>query len=206
MAETPRVARASLFEGLTFKVADVGERARAIDLRRRVYAEDVGHVEMDDLDERAHHLVCHDDSGEVIAALRVVLFDDRPFDIEHFVALDGLIPSDRFPAEIGRYCVRNDHRRVTRNHFVQLGMLKLAYAFARKRGATDFLMYTFGHLLDFYRGAFFQLLDVAFEHPGYSQQMYVMRLDLVDFENRYSQSQQPVARLLFKTNFPNIIV
>jgi len=84
-------------------------------------------------------------------------------------------------------------------------MLKLAYDFARKRGITDFVMYTYPRLQSIYRSAFFRRVDMTFKHPSWGE-VCVMHLDLLAIEEKYSQSSGPTARLLFATDLPNFLV
>jgi predicted GNAT family N-acyltransferase len=195
-----------LFDGLTFKLADPVERAQAFDLQREVYGGDVGHVPHDEYDQRADYLIAHDVNGEVVAAFRVVGPEQRPFDLEKFVDLSAVIAQDRSVALVGRLCIRHSHRDVSRKAFLPAGIMKLAFTFARKRGITDFVMYTFPHLVNFYRSAFFRTLNLTFEHPGYRCTMHVMHLDLIDLEQRLSQSREPIARLLFGPNSMKVLI
>ena len=195
-----------MFDGLTFKVADPIERAQAFELQREVYGGDVGHVPHDDFDERAHYLIAHDRKPEVVAAFRVVGPDQRPFDLERFVDLSPLIASDRSVALVGRLCIHRSHRDVKRKAILPVAMMKLAFAFAQKQGFTDLVMYTFPHLLNFYRRAFFRAVDLTFEHPGYRCRMYVMHLDMIDLEMRLSQSSEPMARFLREPGSLSILV
>lgn len=194
-----------MFAGLTFKVAAGDERARALELRHEVYDQDLGYVPIDDIDERAHHLIAHDEEGQVLAALRIVGPDQRPFDLDQYVAVSDFVPLDRSPAEIGRFCIRRTHRRVSSNPFIHFGMLKLAYAFSRKIGITDFIMCTQPHLLEFYRRALFDEVNLSFEHPMWGR-LHVMHLDLTMLEEMASGSRQPMARLLLSPGLPNIVV
>lgn len=132
--------------------------------------------------------------------------DQRPFDLEQFVDLSSIISRDRLPALVGRMCVRHSHRTVSRKAFLPLGMLKLAHDLARKRGFTDFVMFTFPHLLSFYRTAFFRPVGITFEHPAYRCRSHVMHLDLLEFRERCASSVEPFAQLLLSTDLPNIIV
>ena len=195
-----------MFDGLTFKVANPVERSWALKLQREVYEGDVGHVPHDGYDDRAHYLIAQDVDGKVIASFRVVGPEQRPFDLEAFVDLSPLIASDRSVALVGRLCIRHSHRDVSRKAFLPAGIMKLALTFARNRGITDFVMYTFPHLLNFYRCAFFHTLDLTFEHPGYRRTMHVMHLDLIDLEHRLSQSPEPMARLLFGTDSIKLVL
>jgi len=194
-----------LFDGLVFKIADEVERSRALALRRTVYEEALGHDGIDHYDERAYHLIACDSEGNVAAALRIVGPEQRPFDFEQLVMLADFLRDDRSPGEISRFCIQRDHRQVRSDQFIQVGMLKLAHAFARKHGLTDFVTLALPHLRNLYRIAFFQPLGPPCEHPTWGR-VYPMRLDLIDLETRYSRSQQPLARLLFATDLPNILV
>ena len=85
-------------------------------------------------------------------------------------------------------------------------MLKLAYAFSWKQGFTDLVMYTFAHLVGFYRGALFEPLNLTFQHPGYGCEMHVMRLDLIAAERRrLNPADRGLQRLLSLDGF-NIVV
>src|SRR6185295_13253889 len=110
-------------------------------------------------------IACVATSDEVVATFRLVGPHQRPFDLEQFVDLDGLIGPDRTPALVGRLCIRDDYRIVRKDTFLQIGMLKLAYLFALKRGITDLVMYTYPKLCNFYRRALFNQLGRSFRHP-----------------------------------------
>jgi predicted GNAT family N-acyltransferase len=194
-----------VFEGLVFKVADASERARALELRRKIYEEELGHHGIDDVDQGAHHLVACRSDGEIVAALRIVGPEFRPFDFEEFVTLADVLTADRLPAEISRFCVRREHRLVRSDQIIQLGMFKLAHAFARKHGFSDFLTLALPHLQNLYRIASFRNIGLTFEHPTWGR-VQPMRLDLVALEAQWSRSQQWMARLLFATDMPNILV
>ena len=195
----------SLLEGLTFKVANACERGLAFEFRRVVYEEQFGHLPIDDLDELAHHLVATNENGEIIAAVRIVGPDQRPFDLERYVELAQFIPKERIPAMIGRFCIRRDYRGVSKRSFVPMGMFKLSYAFARQQGLTDLLTYAYRNLYHFYRGAFFEPMIRGFDHPTWGT-VTVMRLDLDGLEARYRESKQPFAHFLLRAKLPNILL
>lgn len=196
-----------MFEGLTFKVAEGLERCRALELRAEIYEQELGHHGIDDFDERAHQLIALDASGEMVAAFRILSPDQRPFEIEQFVNLQGFIATGRSPAQIGGLWIRRGDRRMRGRALLPLGMLKLAYAFARRHEITDLVMRThIAQLREFYRRALFRSLDhLGFQHPLWGE-VYVMHLDLVDLEARCSQSKDPVARFLLSKDAPNIFV
>ena len=195
-----------MLDNFTFKVADPVERLAALRLQAQVYAEDTGHVPADQFDESGFYFVAVTQETEIVASFRMVGPEQRPFDIERFVDLSPFLAADRSPALIGRLCIRHDHRSVSRKVFLPLGMLKLAYAFSWKHGFTDLVMYTFPHLLGFYRGALFQPLNLTFQHPGYGCAMHVMHLDLIDVERRRISSEDPSLQRLLSAEGYNILV
>lgn len=183
MAESDRTQ----FEGLTFKVASSAETLRALELRDQIYARELGHVPQDGLDEVADHLVAIERGGDVVAAFRIVGPQYRPFEFERVIALKGIICADSVPAMIGRLWVRKDYRRISRSSVVHLGLLRLAYGFALARSITDFFLFTFDHLVPFYRRAHFHHLPVPYVHPHWGA-MQVMHLDLRSHKSRSPQA------------------
>jgi predicted GNAT family N-acyltransferase len=194
-----------LFDDLTFKIASPAEVLCALALRRQVYTAELGHDGVDDADQVADHLVACDSDGEVVAALRVVRCEHRPFDIEQIIALSDFLSVDRTPAEIARFCVRPDRRRVQKDQLLHVGMLKLALAFARKRGVSDFVTLALPHLRNLYRIALFRDLHHAATHPTWGT-VHVMHLDVLALEQRCLRSDEPMARLLIGSDPPNILV
>lgn len=200
MAATQR-----LFEGLTFKVADDSERERALDLRRHIYLEELGDPGIDDFDRVAAHLIAVDREGLAVAALRVVGPRYRPFDLERFVRLEGVLPNDSNPAEVSRFCIKRNRRAVHRGQVVHLGMLKLLYEFARQQHITDLLVLALPSLQMLYEVAFFVPLDISVEHPTWGT-VRVMRLDIAQTRSAQEKSRHPIARLLFRTHLPNVLL
>ncbi len=194
-----------LFEGLTFKVAEPRERAAALDLCRQVYEEDLGHVPQDGKDAEAHQLISLDQNGEIVACFRVVGPESRPFDFEQTVDLAAILTADRSPALIGRLSIRRDYRAVHKARFLQIGMLKLAHSFAERHAITDFFLYTYPNLIKFYRGSFFDLMDVSFEHPDWGP-VHLMRMNVTELPYRCARSRSSLAKVLFATDIPNFVV
>lgn len=194
-----------MFEGLTFKVAEAEERVAALELCRQVYQADLGHVPVDGRDESAYHLVAIDSAGEIVAGFRVVGPETRPFDFEKSLDLDSILGPDRLPALIGRLTIRREHRGVRKAAFLQIGLLKLAHTFAVRRGITDFFLYTYPNLINFYRGSFFDLLDVTFDHPDWGA-VHLMRMNVTELPHRCAGSRTSLAKLLLNGDMPNFVV
>jgi N-acyl-L-homoserine lactone synthetase len=194
-----------LFEGLVFKVATPAERDEVLHLRSELYTREFGNDGLDDLDEDAHHLIAINSKQRIVAALRVVDSDHRPFDLDHFVKLPPL-DEDRVPAEVARFCVSPEYRQVRRDQFVHLGMFKLLYDFSNRNGITDLFTLGLPELRSVYRFAFFVARPEQCKHPIGNRRVQLMHLDLVDVRARYSHSRHPVARLLFQEPRANPVI
>lgn len=194
-----------MFDNLVFKVATEQERRSALSLREAVYREDLGEVGFDRLDEIAHHLIACDADGDVVAAFRLVGPEQRPFDFERLLDLQTVLPPGRTPGMVARLCIRKDYRTVRRSMFVQMGMLKLSYDFSVKHGISDLFMYTFTHLLKFYRGIFFEPLGISFEHPLWGL-VHLMHQDVLSLPSNCRGARSSMARALFAGDHPNFIV
>jgi N-acyl-L-homoserine lactone synthetase len=186
-----------LFPGITFKVATGLESVEAIRLRSEIYQDELGHSGVDEFDQSAHHLIAVDSRGEICAAIRILGPEHRPFEIERFVSLNEVVAEGRVAAQIGGFWVRSGDRRVRNPSFLPLGMLKLAYEFARKRQITDFVMRThITKLRRFYERGFFRLVEgMEFTHPDWGP-VYVMHLDLLEFRRRHAVCNDPIAAYL----------
>ncbi len=171
----------TLFDGLAFAVADGNDRVRALRTRYDVYAQDWPDIPpnkvVDEADTTAHQLIASTSGGAIIACLRIVTSNCRPFDMERYVSLDRIISSDRVPAEIGRLVVRHEYRCVKSNSFVQLGIFKLAVDLSQQLGITDLLLTALPTLRNLYRFAGFMETGVEFRHSTWGP-VHVMRLDL----------------------------
>jgi predicted GNAT family N-acyltransferase len=151
---------------------------------------------MDGLDDRAHHLVAYTSEHAVIAAVRIVGPEQRPFDFERFFDLRPILGPERRPALIGRLVVRRDHRRVRSGHFVLVGLLKLSVHFALKNGITDLMLYTYENLIAFYKSAGFEPLSGTFDHPDWGE-VSLMRLNVTDLARRSRPAEAGIVRLIF---------
>jgi N-acyl-L-homoserine lactone synthetase len=200
------VATEPYFRGLTFKVADHDEKERALELRSRIYAAELGDPGLDHFDQVASHLIAIDErTADVAAAVRLVGPNDRPFDVETFVPLTAVLPADRQPAEASRFWVRREYRAVHRGQLVHLGMLKLVYEFAKHNSITDIIVLGLPALAKLYRAAFFVPLDISIDHPIWGPTQ-IMRLDITDLSRKSERSKGAVAHLLLRTHVPNIVL
>ena len=191
-----------MFEGLVFKVADPAERERALALRRRIYSAELGTEGIDEYDERADHLIACGESGELIAAVRVVRPDDRPFECERYVDLGDFLPENRRPAEASRFCVDPAHRLLNQDNVVQIGILKILVWFAESQEATDVVTLVMPHLKNFYRVVFFQRLGDPIRHAVFGT-AHFLRLDLGELRERGGRRGNSLARLLLEPDLPN---
>lgn len=196
-------ASPSPYPGLTFKVADPGERERALALRREIYGREHGRIPDDEPD--AVHFVARTDAGEVVGAFRLLPPETRPFEFEPMVDVRTLLLPGRRPAHIGRLCVREDHRVVRRGMFLHLGLMTITLAYAEKHAITDLVLYTFESLTAFYRVAFFRDARLPFEHPEWGPQV-LMHLDVGDLAARCAESTSPTARLLASRDVPWLLL
>jgi len=195
----------NLLEGLTFKVADDEERLRALELRTRIYTQELGTTGQDRFDTLAFHLIAKDSTGSVVACLRIVGPEDRPFDIERLVDISPFVQTGKSPAEISRFCVEPSHRDIAPGHTIHLGMLKLVYEFTLRYHITDLFTLVMPHLITFYRFILFKPLHVNCEHPIFGS-AHLMHLDLDGVRRRLQHASTPVAQLLFHTDLPNVVV
>lgn len=199
----------SLFDDLVFKVANNHEREQALQTRREVYARDWPQIPpsqvVDRADATAYHLIASTLDGEIIASLRIVPSDQRPFDMEHFISLDGVIPLERSPAEIGRLCVRHGSRYVHSSSFAQLGIFKLAIDFSQHRRITDLFLTAVPRLCSLYRLAGFLEVGVVFQHSTWGL-VHVMRLDLLRLLKNDARTSKTILRVLSAGKLPNFIL
>jgi N-acyl-L-homoserine lactone synthetase len=197
------MAVAGYLEGLTFKIASAQERESALDLRRQIYTAEHGKSGIDDLDAIATHLVAVDARGAVVSTLRILGPRQRPFDLEHFVSVESILPAGSIPAEISRFCVEKSHRVVHRGQAVHLGMLKLLYEFACRQGITDLLTLVLPGVEKIYEAVLFVRLPIVIDHPTWgAATLMLLNLD----QARQKSADHPIAKLLFHTSVPNVLL
>jgi predicted GNAT family N-acyltransferase len=191
---------------LTFKKATAPEQVQARILFNQVYSRDVNYVPSDEFDEDATYLIALNPADELIASLRFLGPEFRPFEIERFYNLSESLSSDRTAGLVGRLSVRHDHRGVPDSILVHFGLLKLAVEYANQIRVTDLFLYTLPHLLNFYRSVFFRPVGCSFEYPPLAARMHIMRLDLAELERRCRQSGSVRAQLMLTKNLSNFIL
>jgi len=184
-----------LIEGFTFKVASEPERRLALNLRRQVYRTELGHDGIDSFDDRAYHLIACTANGDVVASLRIVGPESRPFDLESVAPLIDLLGPSRRLGEISRFCIKPDLRHLTKGQSIHLGMFKLAYEFALRHSLTDFVTLALPHLSRLYSMALFRPLMAEIKHPTWGP-VQLMHLDLMRLADNRSSSADRMARFL----------
>jgi GNAT superfamily N-acetyltransferase len=181
--------------GVSFHVARPGQSSGVRQFQEEVYLREFGHVPHDDFDRTAHILCAADSADRYVAALRVVLPEERPFDLEESVDLEALLGRGCRPALLGRLCVRRDYRMASTSIRLHAYLMSFTYAFARARGVTDLLLYTYKSLETYYRGLFFNRLDVQFVHPIWGS-VCLMGINIEAFRLRYQDSPNSIARII----------
>lgn len=148
----------------------------AVELRREIYAADLVPDPGDGLDDSATHVAAFDASGSVVASFRILGPELRPFDFEHIRPLDRLVAAGRRPAMIGRLCVRRDYRNIKRSTRIHAGLLAEALEFAHAEHISDYFLYTFEHLRQFYAKGGFSESNIVLDHPHWGR-LYLMSMN-----------------------------
>ena len=193
------------FSHFRFKVAEGPEARRAIELRATIYATERGNPGTDARDSSAIHLVALSDTGEVVAAMRVIPNDQRPFDLEDSFDLATLVPPVGTSCEVSRFVVGADSRRVVPGYVVHLGMLKLLFEYAESRGITDVLSLGLPHLIGIYKAAFFDVVSGPKTHELWGS-AYLMRMQPASVRERCAGAASTLARLLMSKTPGNVMV
>ncbi len=179
--------------------ARTGSSAVAVrDFQAAVYRQRYGRVPDDGCDERAVFLIATDHRGDVVASARVIINANRPFSFEKVLDVATMEGVGSEPAEIGRWCIRQDHRDVAKARGLHFGLMKMVYLFGRAKAVSDYLMYVYPDLERFYRGLFFKDLGVPFEHPDWGPvRMFSLNLRVLDAKLRVSDTS--LARYLLSS-------
>jgi len=195
----------NVLEGFVFKVPTHSELRAALAMRSRIYAAELGSAGLDHFDDVAHHLVALTPDAQVVATVRIIGPDQRPFDLESLFNLSGILSPGRVPAEISRFCVDPGHRQMHRHHMLHFGMLKAVYDLVTKLNITDVVTLGLPHLKNLYRIGYFAEMGVQCVHPVWGP-AHPMRLDLVELRRRYASSSNGLASLLLSGAHPNVRV
>ncbi len=197
--------RRNVLEGFVFKLANDAERRAAIAMRTPIYAAEFGSDGIDEFDDVAYHVVGLT-AGAVVAAVRILGPEHRPFDLESLFNLSDVLPPKRVPAEISRFCVDPAHRQLHRHHMLHFGMLKAIYDLATKLNITDIVTLGLPSLKNLYRIGYFREMGAPCVHPGWGLLLHPMRLDLVELRRRHISSSNRLASLLLSGAHPNVRV
>ena len=129
---------AGILGGYQFKVCETpDELAQALEIRRRVYVDDVGYdVPVPDaLDGRSWLLLAiHEATGEPVGSMRITPRFAGPFELEEFFTLSSSLRSPKC-VELNRFAILPAHRKgKTFLPVVSLGLFKLAMSFLQSMG------------------------------------------------------------------------
>jgi predicted GNAT family N-acyltransferase len=166
------------FGDLKYRLAGPRSTRLAIELSHLIYKQDLGHVPEDRHDSSCEYLIAENGADEIIATLRFVGPESRPFDFEEYVDLSAWLKPGARAALVGRLAVRPDYRKVRQGQLVQLGIFKLVFALALKRSVSDVLTYTFEDLVRFYENVMFRPIAEPFLHSRAAAKMQVLGLHI----------------------------
>jgi N-acyl-L-homoserine lactone synthetase len=129
---------AGILGGYRFKVCETpDEVAQALEIRRRVYVDDVGYdVPVPDaLDGRSWLLLAiHEETGEAVGSMRITPRFAGSFELEEYFTLTSAFRSPKC-VELNRFAILPAHRKgKTFLPVVSLGMFKLAMRFLQSMG------------------------------------------------------------------------
>lgn len=188
---------------VVFKEIGAAELPLALGVRRSVYVDELGYdagaILSDPLDERAHHFLALTRRGKAIAAMRMLNWDARPFELEDYVDVADLSRPDGLAAEISRLCILSEYRVVRRHQFVHAGMWQIAYDCAVRWGLSDLWVWATPNIAATYRYLGFQdVTGAVFHHPLFRFQLYqVMRLRMLSLETEYRARHHALSSLLW---------
>lgn len=186
-----------------FRPLAPGELWRALRVRRAVYGAELGYqidgILQDPLDGSARHFIGTTRIGEPVAAMRIIIEDKRPFELESFVNIAPFLEKGARAGEISRMCILPEFRSLTRNRFVHAGMWKLAWDYAAACGLTEFWIWAPPSIVGIYEYLGFRKVpDLNFLHPLFDNKAYqVLRIDLRTLEDEYRRRKHPLSSILF---------
>ena len=145
-------------------IADSEQVQEAMALRHRVYRRDVGDLKDDGLDKKGVHFAAISRGKGMVATFRLMGPELRPFDLEASVNLGTLLPKDARPALVGRLCIDPGFRSLRISFSIHQGMHRLLAEYVSRRKVSDLLLYTYQHLILYYRGLGFRDTGITFDH------------------------------------------
>jgi predicted GNAT family N-acyltransferase len=188
-----------------FRALSPKELPLALQVRKAVYVDELAYdaagVLRDPLDDRAQHFLGTTRDGSPVAAMRIIRWDARPFEVESFLDMTALLTSESRAGEISRLCILEKYRNLTRTQFVHAGMWKLAYDYALRSDLEEFLIWAPPPLARVYEYlGFSRVPSMVFQHPLFANRPYqVLSVDLLGLEEDYRKRRHPLSNLLFGT-------
>ena len=186
-----------------FRAIAPQELPLALEIRQAVYVDELANeaatILADPLDKRAHHFLATTRDGKPVAAMRIIGWEARPFELESFLDIGAFLTPETRAGEISRLCILEKYRNLTRGQFVHAGMWKLAYDYALNCKLTEFWIWAPPALAKVYEYlGFSQVPGMVFSHPCFANRPYqVLRVNLVRLESDYRARRHPLASLLF---------
>ena len=186
-----------------FRALDPKELPLALQIRKAVYVDELAYdaagVLGDPLDDRAQHFLGTTHDGSAVAAMRIIRWDARPFEVESFLDMTSFLTDESRAGEISRLCILEKYRNLTRTQFVHAGMWKLAYDYALRYDVAEFWIWAPPSLARAYEYlGFSKVSGMVFQHPLFANRPYqVLRVDLHGLEEDYRKRRHPLYNLLF---------
>jgi len=167
------------FHEFHFSLARGGDRAEAIEHRRRIYTDELGYHGVDAFDAVAQHIVARSVDGEMVGASRLLGPETRPLEIEQHLDLTDVVLPDSRPAQIGGLWVRPEVRSMRSGYMLPLALLRCLVQIAERHSVTDLVLRT--HVTSvkslYLRAGFVEQPRAEFFHPSWGT-VFVMTLDL----------------------------
>lgn len=161
----------------------------AIDVRTRTFREEYGpdsHIGLDEYDPTGIHVLAY--LGDQPVSSYRINAHGSPVGLE----LTALANIRSFPgcgpfvAEVSKFAIPSEHRRISTGSFLTLGLIKAAFAVAEREHFSDYIAWVRPEISAIYRiWGFIDIPGLRFGHPNLGNLPHqVVRLDLTQFVAR----------------------
>lgn len=162
---------------ISFRLVNTSELHLVLQARTRTYLADLGRDVDDGNDPLGHHVIAIRATGEVLGGVRLLGPELRPFDFESTLDLSPAVRLGERPALLGRLFLSPEFRPVARSTPLLVGLLREVLSLGSRLRLTHLYIYSFEHLLTFYRRAGFESLGITIYHERW-RTLHLMRLVL----------------------------